>query len=245
MSEASGTMDDLYNLELLSLVAKITQEIENHTALNDKTLAEFVINLHEDSKSLSEFKQKLKNMGADFPDSFVENMDRLILNMHPKHKKKSSSSSSSVPVSTNAIGETEKRKRMFPGLSKPDQDWEPSQMNKDAVLKEVDDMMAQLEGMAGRGRPRRDESEDEPSAKRPRRHGPRSLSPPRGRTSGPPRDRTNGQSRRALDERPVLFKIYDGKVAGLKEFGAFVQLDGVAGRVEGELQIDTITSTVS
>ena len=73
--------DDLYNLELLSLVAKITQEVLNYTGIKDKTLAEFVISLHEESKSLPDFKQKLKDTGADFPESFVENIDRLILNM--------------------------------------------------------------------------------------------------------------------------------------------------------------------
>ena len=70
---------DLYNLEFLSLVAKITQEIVNYTGINDKTLAEFVISLHDEAKSVQEFKQRLKDTGADFPDSFVENMDRLIL----------------------------------------------------------------------------------------------------------------------------------------------------------------------
>lgn len=100
--------DDLYNLELLSTVSKITQEILNHTGthmsiphmhiartdicpvgVNDKTLAEFVIALHEESKTLPEFKQKLKDVGAEFPESFVENVDRLILNLHPKHIWKS------------------------------------------------------------------------------------------------------------------------------------------------------------
>ena len=77
--------DDLFNLELLNLVAKITQEINNYIGFNDKTLAEFVISLHEQSNAdLSTFKQKLKDMEAGFPDSFVENVDRLILTMHPK-----------------------------------------------------------------------------------------------------------------------------------------------------------------
>ena len=40
-----------------------------------------------------------------------------------------------------------------------------------------------------------------------------------------------------MDERPVLYKIYNGRVNGLKEFGAFVQLEGVAGRVEGKSYI--------
>jgi ATP-dependent RNA helicase DHX8/PRP22 len=226
-------MDDLYNLELLSLVAKITQEIDNHTGLNDKTLAEFVINLHEQSKSLPEFKQKLKDVGAEFPESFVDNMDRLILNMHPKYKKKSTPAGS---TEATVLPEADKRKRMFPGLSKPDQDWEPSPMTKDAVLKEVDDMMSQLEGIAGRGPPKPSDADDERPAKRRRKYGPRSPSPspPRGRSPSSVRDRANGHRRRTWDESPVLFKIYDGRVAGLKDFGAFVQLEGVAGRVEGK-----------
>ena len=79
--------DDLYNLDFLSLVAKITQEIDNHTGLNDQTLAEFVIDLHDKSKTLADFKAQLKEVGADFPESFIENMDRLILTLHPKHNK--------------------------------------------------------------------------------------------------------------------------------------------------------------
>ena len=67
--------DELYELELLSLVAKITQEVLNHTGINDKTLAEFIIALHDDSKTLPDFKRKLKDTGADFPESFIENID--------------------------------------------------------------------------------------------------------------------------------------------------------------------------
>ncbi|KAG8893348.1 DEAH-box ATP-dependent RNA helicase prp22, partial [Tulasnella sp. 417] len=42
--------DDLYKLEKLSLVNKIAQEITNHTGLNDPSVAEFVISIHEKSK---------------------------------------------------------------------------------------------------------------------------------------------------------------------------------------------------
>ena len=37
-----------------------------------------------------------------------------------------------------------------------------------------------------------------------------------------------------MDERPVLSKVYNGRVSGLKELGAFVTLEGVTGGVEGE-----------
>ena len=73
-------------------MSKITQGILNRTGyrlrllhysvthpfpvgVDGKTFAEFVIALHDESKTLPEFKQKLKDAGADFPDSFVENMD--------------------------------------------------------------------------------------------------------------------------------------------------------------------------
>ncbi|KAJ2401666.1 DEAH-box ATP-dependent RNA helicase prp22, partial [Coemansia sp. RSA 2559] len=43
-----------------------------------------------------------------------------------------------------------------------------------------------------------------------------------------------------LDETPVQYKIYNGRVANLKDFGAFVSLDGVKGRVEGMVHVSAI-----
>lgn len=200
-------MDDLYKLEILSLTQKIVQEIVNHTGVNDKTLAEFVISLHEECKSLADFKSKLQEMGAGFPDSFVENMDRLIVSMHPKYKKKKKKSKKRAMDET-VMTEDEKKKRMFPGLSKPDVD-------KDVLMAEVDDMMAQFEGKA----------REQPAPKRQRVASP----PPRRRSPSPAR------GRQMLDDRPIMFKIYNGRVTGLKDFGAFVALEGIQGRAEGML----------
>lgn len=231
--------DDIYNLEFLSLVAKITQELVNHTGLNDKTLAEFVIALHNESKSINEFKQKLKDVGANFPDSFVENMDRLILNMHPKHKKKPAATTTVNGSSEeSALDEADKKRRMFPGLALKNQEWQPG-ADKDVLMKEVDDMMSQFEGAAKKARARPAENDIDHSPKRHRKS--RSQSPRR-RSPSPPRsrgfdrrddDRGRGRGRGPLDERPVLYKIYSGRVSGMKDFGAFVQLEGIAGRVEG------------
>ncbi len=230
---------DLYNLEFLSLVAKITQEIVNHTGLNDKTLAEFVIALHEESRTLSEFKQKLKDVGANFPESFVENVDRLILNMHPKHKKKNAVFRENASNGEVIIDELDKQKRMFPGLALKDQEWQPS-VAKDVLMKEVDDMMSQFEGAAKKVKARPMESDSQRSPKRQRRsQSPpmrrRSPSPPRGRGYGDQRvdGRGRGRGKASIDEKPILYKIYNGRVSGMKEFGAFVQVEGVNGRVEG------------
>ncbi|KAG7452227.1 P-loop containing nucleoside triphosphate hydrolase protein [Guyanagaster necrorhizus] len=227
---------DIYNLELLSLVAKITQEITNHTGLNDKTLAEFVISLHEQSnKSLPAFKQKLKEVEAKFPDSFVENVDRLILSMHPMHKQKYKPSTNGDAKGAAAEGELteqEKKKRLFPGLALKDSEVK-TPVPDDIFLQEIGDLVS---GRKVRGRPW--ENDREP--KRQRRESPRSPSPPRGRDYSS-RDRRGGYSSHPpLDDRPVLFKIYNGRVTGLKEFGAFVTLEGVAGRVEGMVHVSNI-----
>jgi ATP-dependent RNA helicase DHX8/PRP22 len=220
--------DDLYDLEFLSLVAKISQELVNHLSLDDKVLAEFLINIHETCKGdLSAFKGELRGMEAGFSDSFVENLDRLILSMHPKYKKKRQKTMSGKAKSDEVeLDEAERRKRMFPGLALKNQD-PPAAVADDVFLRELGDIV--------NGVKRPSSKEDEPPAKRQRRsrspH--RSPSPIRGRRYDSRRERADDV--RSLDERPILYKIYSGKVVGLKDFGAFVALDGVAGRAEGEI----------
>ena len=222
--------------------------------------------LHGKSKTLDDFKAKLKENGADFPDSFVENLDRLILALHPKYKKKAKANSKSKKKDSDDASKDHQARR-FPGLALPDQEWKPSPLNeknegtidKDATEKDVDGPMSQLEGFAKKSRPRAADMmdiEDGPVTKRRRTD----SSPPRRRSPSPrldldgPRDRrpqmdfdgprdhrsTRGRDdwdrerrRQQLDEKPVLYKIYDGKVSGLRDFGAFVTLEGVRGRVEG------------
>ncbi|KZS90808.1 hypothetical protein SISNIDRAFT_176775 [Sistotremastrum niveocremeum HHB9708] len=186
-------------------------------------------------------------------------MDRLILRMHPKHKKQSKSNGKeNVGGSKNIITEQEKKQRLFPGLALPDQEWQPAPDKAkeiDVVGKEVDDLMAQLENVGKKPRPRASDFVDdaaEPTRKRQRISPP--VSPPRRQRSperedgyersrsgryddGPPRGRPAGRN---LDERPVLYKIYDGKVTGLKDFGAFVSLEGIRGRAEGLVHVSAI-----
>ncbi|RXW11997.1 hypothetical protein EST38_g13859, partial [Candolleomyces aberdarensis] len=211
---------DLVRLELLNLVAKITQEINNYIGFNDKTLAEFVISLHEQSNAdLPTFKQKLKDMEAGFPDSFVENVDRLILTMHPKHKKKARSSDNVGDAAPATVPDAERKRRMFPGLAIQNKE-QQDPVSDDLFLKELGDIVS------GRKKPA-DTDRLSPKQRR------RSPSPKRGR-------RDDGRPRREIDERPVLFKIYNGKVSGIKDFGAFVTLEGVAGRVEGMVHVSNI-----
>ena len=81
-------MDDLESLEILSLISKVTSELQNHLGINEKTLAEFIVDQHLKCSSFDDFKKLLSSMGAEFPPSLVESIDRLVLTMHPKNKRK-------------------------------------------------------------------------------------------------------------------------------------------------------------
>lgn len=292
-------MDDLASLELLSLVSRVTSELQNHLGITDKTLAEFIIDQHSKCSSLPEFRQKLESMGADFPQSLVESIDRLVLTMHPKFK--GGKARADVKDAANGengkeVDEVEKKRRVFKGLALPDGGgaWDDSiygdgkgegPETKDAI----DETLALLENLEskartekdgrssrkrgrspgdddyGRGRSRKDRyrsrsrsrsSEDYYRDRRKRRY---DLDDDLDRkSSGHVRDRKHrddaGSSRRTrddddhfkrpptpeIDDEPILYKIYDGRVKGIKDFGAFVNLQGVKGKVDGLVHVSAM-----
>lgn len=294
-------MDDLASLELLSLVSKVTSELQNHLGINDKTLAEFVIAQHSKCRSLQEFKTHMETMGADFPHSLLESVDRLILAMHPKFKKDGKWDNAGVQKPTeNLLNDVERKTRIFKGLAMPDKDqyWEDgenesivqneaSNLSKSAAL---DDTFAMLEDLAGkpterqngqssrkRSRSRNDDSYERPKRLKDRyRSRSRSFSPDLKGTYRRRRSYSYGNdleekeyrdheklsrnghgSRRRrrekedegyfnrpptpeIDKSPKLFKIYDGVVTGVKDFGAFVNLTGVKGKVDGLVHVSAM-----
>ncbi|KAL1410149.1 DEAH-box ATP-dependent RNA helicase prp22 [Vanrija albida] len=285
-----GADKELYKLELLSLVTRVQQELFNHTKLQDKNLAEFVIAMHEQSKGGFEaFTKKLNDIGADFPDSFIKNLDRLIVTMHPKYKRKAAKAKAKAeagkPQAEGGTGEKSLQARKFPGLSLPDQEWMPEDKyldereGKDHEEKlpdfSMDKTMSQLQDAASRrNRPTSDDYIDgEPSAKRSRYddrgrddrngrgHGRDSYDDRNGDSGGGIRDNgwagRGGQAapsyrderagpsrgRPGLDDRPVLYKIYNGTVSNVRDFGGFVLLQGVAGRTEGLVHVSNISGS--
>lgn len=281
---------EIYKLELLSLVSKITHEILNHIGIQDRVLAEFVISLHEESNSIDQFKSKLKEVGAEFPESFVLSLDRLILSMHPKHKQtknetgSSEPSSSKVKLRTNSDleeqqqddQEKDRRRRMFPGLALKDEEWKAPRADNEeelaqhkkavalaiqqgseghmnnAVHDSVNEFMNELDGMEKTHRGRREEGISSRNAQETPERGSfsrrDSRSPERrGRESYRERSRNDKYYDRdglrpnvSRDERPVLYKVYSGKVTGMKDFGAFISLDGLIGRHEGMVHVGSI-----
>ena len=285
-------MDDLASLELLSLVAKITSELQNHLGINDKTLAEFVIAQHERCPSLADFKSQMEGMGAEFPQSLVESIDRLILTMHPKHKGKSQGERRNGDPDGEAGLDVDKKTRIFKGLAMPDkeQQWEdePESTTDNDKADGYDDTFAMLESLAGRpkesqtsnGRKRSRSPDDygrERRKKELRRSRSRSYSRDRNRhrrrrnnssdeefrkpTNGyGDRDRNHRDGDKSskrrhrdedddffrkppipeIDDAPKLYKVYDGIVTGVKDFGAFVNLQGVKGKVDGLVHVSAM-----
>ncbi|KAH7130434.1 P-loop containing nucleoside triphosphate hydrolase protein [Dendryphion nanum] len=278
-------MDDLENLELLSLVSKVTSEIQNHLGVSDKTLAEFVIAQHvESGGSVGSFQKQLASMGAEFPQSLVDSVDRLCLTLHPKYKKAIKGSNGQHDNAKSG----DERSRVFRGLAIPDKEVEFEEQEdapESSKLDALDDTFAMLEGLAGNGaaKPKQQPSsrkrsispfdEDrEKERSRSKRHRYRSESRSRSRSRSPRRSRNDEflfedefgrtrtvkkdkredrKSRRRyrdeeefrrpptpeLDDEPVLYKVYDGKITGVKDFGVFVNLQGVKGKVDGLVHV--------
>ena len=269
------TMDELQKLEHLSLVSKVCTELENHYEINDKDLAEFIIEIADKHPEFDDFKNTLTKNGAEFTDSFFENLFRLIKHMKPA--KPSSGKNSIANVLTC--------------LSLPNEEKKPK---NNEVGENVDDMMAFFESMApsknsegkesrekdrnkhhkrhkrrsrsrssseereyknskGRNRSRSRERSDRRRQRRSRsrddrddRHRRRRRSRSNSRDRSSRRDRSySPRNRRGYAEKPpmtdpVVGDIYNGKVANITGFGAFVALEGFRRKVEGLVHISQL-----
>uniref|UniRef100_A0A1Q3F680 RNA helicase n=1 Tax=Culex tarsalis TaxID=7177 RepID=A0A1Q3F680_CULTA len=145
-------MDELEQLEHLSLVSKICTELENHLGLNDKDLAEFIIDLAEKNPTEDGFRRVLAENGAEFSESFTANLLRIIQLMKPA---KNRGGASEFERDDDRVGSLACK---FPGLAIPnakkgyESDAEGEVEEEDEKKKkganEVDDMFAELESMA-------------------------------------------------------------------------------------------------
>lgn len=220
-------LGDLAKLEKLSIVSKISSELSNHIGLQDKVLAEFILHLHETAKDLEAFKEALGGMGADFPESFVENLDRLIRTLQPNKGGK-------APVKKPSTQDTGK----FPGLAIPDDSERVKRLEEEVLIVPVPEKK--------QGERIRELSEERNSRRDGRRRRERSRSRSRSRSPverrGRKRDRAEAP-RKELDLDPVLYKVYEGKVTNVKDFGAFVGLIGLRQKAEGLVHISNLLQT--
>lgn len=137
-------MDDLAELERLSLVSKVASELQNYLGVKGTTLAEYVIAQHNEAKTLDDFRAAFD----EFPGSLIESIDRLVLTLDPARKRKNGQPNGGSGTNGAADGE---KSRVFKGLAIPDKEptWQESgKQNGDADV--LDDTMALLEGMASK-----------------------------------------------------------------------------------------------
>jgi len=135
----------------LSVVGKISTEVENHLGIADKDLAEFIIDLAKNN-SLNDFKQTLNEEGGEFPQQLVENWHSFVNNMlNPPQKSNNNNNANDLKLEESEGGkspnsfrkqpnqflknsvetgqeyssppqtELEVKKYNFPGLAIPDQ----------------------------------------------------------------------------------------------------------------------------
>lgn len=116
-------MEDLHNLEYLSVVSKICTELDNHLGVNDKDLAEFIVHMAQSSNSYDLFRRRLAEADADFPDSFSSNLYRIVQKMLPAPTKKATINEDTTndvfSEQSRQLTDIALRKAMCPMLSKP------------------------------------------------------------------------------------------------------------------------------
>ncbi|GFY65647.1 ATP-dependent RNA helicase DHX8 [Trichonephila inaurata madagascariensis] len=120
-------MEEIRKLEYLSLVSKICTELDNHLGISDKDLAEFIIDLAEKNDTFESFKKALNDNGAEFTESFISTLLRIIKQMRPKDMPLMDDDEDSEKDDKT---ELEKLKVKFPGLAIP---------NSDKVIKMLDE----------------------------------------------------------------------------------------------------------
>jgi ATP-dependent RNA helicase DHX8/PRP22 len=257
---------DFEELERLSLVARISQELANHMGTADKTIAEYIIHTHEHAHDLADFKAVLADSGLS--DSFLDNLDRLILRMHPNHPNK--------PKQVKQEDDGEGKAKVFKSLALPDglPEWEDGDETA-KMEREMDSTVDRLVGMdkhsSGKHdrRSRKRERSPSPDYRRSEykerrrspdyRDGRASPDHHRRDRSRERRDRYDDRDRHddrrksrherskpvKLDDEPIVGKIYDGRVTGIKDFGAFVALEGIKSfdgrRTDGLVHISALT----
>lgn len=301
-------MEGLEKLERLSLVSKVCSELENHLGINDKTLAEFILSLHDNADGdFKLFRKQLDENGAsELDEGFLLNLDRIIFQMKPK-KKLGSFTSLSLPNQQPAVkqehvsvwenGDGEKLqhsldKKMFHHFNfhSPSRNESggikvepssPTRHHNEHKNDRRDDLFDRRDGRVGRNRSDRDDDRrdygrgdrrdeqrgysrddqrgdggDEPRGySRDEQRGDRyndrrnendsnNRDSMRENRRGREHEEESVETRQKLDAEPQIFKIYPGRVTNVKEFGAFVQLEGIEGKREGLVHVSAIMAGV-
>lgn len=204
-------MDDVDKLQYFSLVSKICTELDNHYQLNNQDLAEFIIHLADKSEyDYEQYKKLLVENGAEFTDTFIASIFRLIVKMMPKKEATDKDSLAGPSADKN---DPALKRALFTGLAMKD---DPSNVNKLLWQEDtkhsqeqddgIDDIMSQLEAIrkntdAAPASKDHIKSRSSRSRSRERRHDRKKSRRSRSRSRSRSRDRRRRRSRSRSKDR--------------------------------------------
>ena len=263
-------MDDLQELELLGLVSKVTSEINNHLGISDKTIAEFVIAQHDKGAKVFKSALEEYDFPASLIDSIdrliltlhpkhkSNGTAKSATNSELKNGKKDRFKGLSLPdkapvfddeleVGANG-GELDDTFAALEALAGPPKAGSKPATNGNGRKRSMSPLEPELDQRHDRKRYRRSRSrspkrnddylfEDEFGRTRSYKPADRARSHQDGDRHPRRRERTPEVE---LDDEPVLYKVYDGRVTGVKDFGVFVNLLGVRGKVDGLVHVSAM-----
>ncbi|KAK8618249.1 hypothetical protein V6N13_132249 [Hibiscus sabdariffa] len=231
MASSPSQDDALKKLEYLSLVSKVSSELESHVRISDKVLAEFITEMGRNSNTVAEFDAKLKENGAELPDYFVRTLLTIIhAILPPKHK--------SADKDSNTENPSDGKKSKFKALAIPDDKNRTKELEKEIEMEMQDNRDRDNDdgrGYDSWGR-NRDRTRDNEDGMDYRIRG-RNMDGDNveGEEDG---GRSNGKYR---DNEPQLYKVYKGRVSRVMDSGCSVQLDELRGK-EGLVHVSQMAS---
>merc|ERR1711990_632381 len=184
-------------------------ELDNHLGMNEKTLAEFIIDLADKHKNMDTFRKALIENGAEFSGGLMRSMFDLVNRMKSLAGQSAKVMEEAMSKASDPV--LNKKRAKFTGLAIPDdfdrakalldaREMEKREKNEFEEEQEVDDMMAMLEGLEEKAKPKsrsrsRERKRSRDDRKRDRKRSRSRDRHRRRRTRSRSRDRDRGSDR--------------------------------------------------
>eukprot|EP00298_Acanthocystis_sp_HF-20_P006554 c16378_g1_i1.p1 GENE.c16378_g1_i1~~c16378_g1_i1.p1 ORF type:complete len:255 (+),score=113.40 c16378_g1_i1:136-900(+) len=109
--------EELEKFQIFSLVSRVCVELDNHLHINDKTLAEFVIELALQHPNAEALVNVLEKQGIKFPVDLAANLIRLVMNEHPSAESATQRAITQGITPQSATDSKNNHIAKFPGLA--------------------------------------------------------------------------------------------------------------------------------
>ena len=99
-------MEDLLELQNLSIIATVNAILTEKLGISDKSLSEFIIHLAKSSQGLDSFTLSLLENGAEFPEKLIHHLFTVIRSEKPRARSRSShrfQKSEIIPVTIKSL----------------------------------------------------------------------------------------------------------------------------------------------